>query len=426
MRVADWIDQHRRLMVLGLFLLTTALMLTHYLPAGVGDEDGYLRYSHALVNGHYWNTKWGGQFLWWGPGMPLLLAPFVVAHAPLLVIRLVFGPVMLVATVCVIWRVLMIEAGPRIAALGSAAFGLLVAFLGVTAAVSRAIYSEPANGLAIAVALLLWIKCRANRDWRFAVGAGIALTAAAMIRVEWGYIISAGLVLAVLVWLIRRSALSRLGLVAMLVAMAGCLPWLAYTRSELGGNFVWGTSGGLSFYWTASAKPPLQGDWISPGQVASDPRLKEFRSEMLRHRFAKGGPYHWDAYLKSEGIKHIADDPGQFSINVFKNFERLVSRFPLSFESTPAAAYRRAIPVSLLFVAALLTAVMLSLRRRWREVAFAPVFGLLAFIALHLVTSAYPRYVIPMLPLLIWFVGRGAAVLRSNSPTESTQDGAAS
>ena len=423
MRVADWIDRHRRLMVLVLFTLITAVMLTNYLPAGIADEDGYLAYSHALVNGRYWTTEYGGQFLWWGPGMPLLLAPFVVTHSPLLVTRLVFGPVMLVATVCVIWRVLMIETGPRIAALGSAALGLLVAFLGVTLVHLGAIYSEPANGLAIAVALLLWVKCRANRDWRFAVGAGIALSAAAMIRVEWGLIISAGLVLAVLVWLIRRTVLSRLGLVAMLVAMAGCLPWLAYTRSESGRNFVWGTSGGLSFYWTASAKPPLQGDWISPGQVASDPRLRQFRSE-IRQRFTKGGPYLWDAYLKSEGIKRIANDPGQFAINASKNFERLVSRFPLSFETTPAAAYRRAIPVSLLFVAALLTAVMLSLRRRWREVAFAPVFGLLAFIALHLVTSAYPRYVIPMLPLLIWFVGRGTAVLRSNPQTEYTQDAA--
>ena len=363
-RTADLLARNRIWVLGGLFALLTLVMVLTYSRFGVDDEDRYIAFSHAVLNGRYWNTAYGGEFTWSGPGMPLLLAPFTAAHSPLFITRLFLGPVMIIGAVWAVWEALLLETGPRTAAFGSVGFAALTLYLGFGFVPYGAIYSEPATGFAIALALLSWVKCRASGDWQYALAAGLALAVAAMIRVEWGLIISAGLLVSAIAWPLVRTLNCGLAVLATAVAFGLCVPWLHYTRIESGQYFVWGTSGGLSFYWTAVSKPPLQGDWISPEQVAADPRLKAYRADMVHDRFIYHGPFLWDEYLKTTGLEHISQDPGQFAVNAVKNFSRLVSRYPLSFTATPTLAPLRALPAVVLFALGLLTAVMLSLRRR--------------------------------------------------------------
>src|SRR5207248_7142578 len=70
-------------------------------PTLYGDEAGYLHLAQNLVHGHYLTGRnneitGGPQYpnLWFGPGLPLVLAPFVALHIPVSLIRLL-GPVFL-------------------------------------------------------------------------------------------------------------------------------------------------------------------------------------------------------------------------------------------------------------------------------------------------------------------------------------------
>lgn len=411
-RPLDWADDHPVAVALLTLAVLTAVMLLNQLPFGAVDEDRYFEYSQALLDGRYGNTRYAGEFAWSGPGMSLLIAPFIESRAPHLLTRFALGPLSITLAIVFLWRALKVEVGSRTAAAGALAFAGLSAYLGFGFEIFGAVHSEAPTAALICLALWLWLRSRRGAGWKSAAGAGVAFGAATMVRVEWGYVIMAGLLLAVAILPARRQRKALLPVIASATALAVCAPWLLYTHGESGRHFQWAVSGGLSFYWTAVSKPPLEGDWFSPEQVARDRRLAAHREAMNHDRLSPKGPYLWDAYLRSVAIDAILADPGRFIINAAKNFQRLLTRYPKSFRTTPPSSYLAGSPGALVFLAALVIAVMLTLRRSWNQVAFAPLFVLAGGLGIHLATSAVPRFIYTLLPLLIWFLCRGATVLR--------------
>jgi len=101
-----------------------------------GDEGVYLGLARNIVDGHYRDGSldgplnmcfpgWRTPDLWYGPGFPAFLAPFVALHVPVSVMR-VLGPLLLLASVLLFYRLLLLRVSERWALRGALALGLFV------------------------------------------------------------------------------------------------------------------------------------------------------------------------------------------------------------------------------------------------------------------------------------------------------------
>ena len=92
--------------------------------------------------------------------------------------------------------------------------------------------------------------------------AGLALT-----RVAYGWSTTLLVLCWLVSWLIRRSTTTRRLLVVHALALAFCLPWLAFTGAVTGRPFLWATSRSLSLYWMSSPNAADRGDWHCASDV---------------------------------------------------------------------------------------------------------------------------------------------------------------
>jgi hypothetical protein len=182
-----------------------------------------------------------------------LLAPLVALDLPLTAIRFI-EPILLGGAVLLFHRGLRrrLERGPALA--WTYVLGLYVPFLSVVPPGPQGAAVDPPGGRGHARAGAGPARRAVAVDrWR----PGLSLAALTMVRLEYGWVALALLAAAALTWAVRRrSPHARRGLAVAAVAVAGCLPWLAYTQHLTGQPLYWGTSSGLSLYWIS---PTLRG-----------------------------------------------------------------------------------------------------------------------------------------------------------------------
>ncbi|MBO0730424.1 MAG: glycosyltransferase family 39 protein [Acidimicrobiaceae bacterium] len=361
-----------------------------------GDEQPLLGYAHAILHGHYatTNTMDGDAYLWFGPAIPLLLAPMVWLHFPLEVMRLLCGPLLLWVAVVLFERLLRVRlaSGPALA--GAFALGLYLPYGYLLTSLAK---EELA--LVFLIATMLFLS-RFIRDGarRHALAAGVSLGALTYTRVEYGWVTIA-LVVAAGAWTLarRHHAVPRRLLAVAVIAVICCVPWLAYTRHVTGRLLYWGNSDGESLFWISQPQMDQLGEWHSVHVVFEDPSLARYRP--LFTRLDRLPPLQRnDAYI------HIAEHnveahPGKYLLNVAANVSRMILAFPYSF----------VVPIYVLILygasnLALLAALGRALRRRRRWPPEASALGLLAFlcVAIHVPISADPRMLMPLVPLLLW------------------------
>jgi hypothetical protein len=80
--------------ILGIFVFASLVN-----PGSVDDGGVFLYFAKNLTHGYYAQTHSTSpaKYLWHGPALPLLLAPFVALRVPVAIDRLVFGPLLLFA-----------------------------------------------------------------------------------------------------------------------------------------------------------------------------------------------------------------------------------------------------------------------------------------------------------------------------------------
>ena len=164
-RFLDFLDRHQLIVWLVALAFYIAVAMSLSAPVGVNDEDRYRQFSQALLDGDYSTGIRRGWFMWWGPGMSVLLAPFIALDTPLDILRLVFGPIAQAATVVLLWRVLLLEVGKRLAAVGAVAYALYWPIWMET----NVVLSEIPSTLFLVLALYLWIKARQKESSGYAV-----------------------------------------------------------------------------------------------------------------------------------------------------------------------------------------------------------------------------------------------------------------
>ncbi len=335
-------------------------------------------------------------YLWHGPGLPALLAPFVALHVPLAVMRILFGPVVLFATIVVFHRMTRFYVRERTALIATYGLALYLPFFGVLGT----IWVEPIAAFWLTLSAFFMVRSfRGGR--RDHLWAGIALAMLALSRVEYGYVLMAALVLSC-IWLVaRRSRAARRSTLAVALALLLCTPWLAYTYSLTNKPFYWGSSGGLSLYWMTA--PGNLGDWHHASDPFSIRQLAVDRTVFTE--IARLGPVAQDARLQNIAIQNIENNPKHYLSNVLNNVGRLVFNSPYSFTNEKASPMFYAVP-NMLLLSLLLIALVVAIRVRKRlgpEIVPIAVFVAVGF-AVHVPVAAYARFFIPLVPVLLWLV----------------------
>ena len=362
------------------------------------DESAFLRYAHNLTHGFYADvhSSVATNYLWHGPGLPALLAPLVALGAPLWLMRVLVGAVLLYLTALVFYALARMYVRKRVALALAIASALYLPFIPVDG-----VYVEPLATLC--VVLVIWLMARSFRGGRFDHWwAAAALAVLAMSRIEFGLVLEACLVLSA-VWLLvsRRSLMARRSVVATLVALVLCSPWLAYTYSLTHKPFYWGNAGGLSLYWMTA--PGSLGDWLRESDAFTRPQLAANRPVFVQ--VSRLAPLHQDARLQHIAWENIKDHPGHYLGNVLNNIDRLVFNSPYSFTDEKASSMLYAVPNAILLgLVAVAAFVALRVRRVLvPELAPLAAFAVLGFV-IHIPVSAYARFVTPLAPAALWLL----------------------
>jgi hypothetical protein len=388
--------------LLGIFI--TVALVTDPGPRPVGDEGPFLRYASRILAGGYAlpSTHDPTRFLWHGPGLPALIAPLLAIHASLGVIRML-GPALLFAAVLGFHGVLSLRCSPRRALLGAWALGLYAPAWSVLGSAHK----EPLAMLLVVVAMGGTLSyLRRGGAGSLAIG-GLALTALAMTRLEFGWVILALLAVAAAAAVVRPGAgYGRLAAVCAVAAL-GCVPWLVYTYDLTGRVLYWGDAGGLSLFWMSSPAPDQLGQWHSWRSTLTQASLAAYRP--LFQRLTPLDPLQKDLALQHLAWVQATGRPVKFAVNLGANVARMWAGMPFSFRLAPAIlaglwASNLALLAALGRTAR--RAVRLRRARRAARRADPAARGFAAFaavgLAVHLLPSAEPRMMLPVVPVLIW------------------------
>jgi len=387
-------------------LVFVAATLVVPLARETGDEANYLAYAERLTHGGYaaLHSRWPVDYLWYGPGLPLLLAPMVALDVPHKVARLV-DPLLLWGALVVFFRLTSDYTSRRLALWSSYALLLYLPFYTVLGP----LHVEPLATFLFTLGVFFVVGvARGSRGAHW--WAGLAFGLLALSRVEYGWTLLAG-TCGVLSWLLvrRRSSLARRLAVASCVGLLCCVPWLAYTYSLTDRLLYWGNSAGLSLYWMSAPTKGNLGDWHPPFIASGDsfllsnapavrPNLRVFASVM------RLPPLEQDPRLQRLALRNIRDHPGVYVGNLVNNSSRLVFNFPYSFTAQSRRPLIYALPNAVLLGALALTgAVLVRDRRPPRPVALVGALLALGF-AIHLPVAAYGRYLLPLVPAAVWLV----------------------
>jgi 4-amino-4-deoxy-L-arabinose transferase-like glycosyltransferase len=366
-----------------------------------GDEAVYLRYAERITHGHYSDPAVSdADYLWYGPGLPLVLAPEAAVDLPIELIRLL-GAAFLFGAVLVFDLLLRRVLRPAHALLGAYALGLYVpAWI-----LLPHIYTEPLALLWLVVAMLFTSRALAPGGSRLDVAlAGAAFGWLALTKVAFGWILTALLVGFGVAWLAQRARgrPSRTGRIAAIfcVALVVCVPWLAFTYSKTDRIFYWSNSGGLSLYWIASPYKGDLGAWTAIEDTTRPQHVRFFRS------IDRLGPVEHDIALQRRARRWIEDDPPNYVRNVLVNTGRILFGAPYPDPSDqPLRPLLYGVPNALLLGALALCAPLL-LRRRHELPPEALPFAAFAVVAFsfHLLLSADPRMLLPVVPPVLWLI----------------------
>ncbi len=399
------------------FLLIYIAIILYFPTNGkFGDETYYLKFAHNIINGFY-SPAAPDIDLMYGPGYPLIIAPFIALNLPLICITLL-NAILYYFSIILLFKSLQQVVNFRIAIV----FSLFWASYYHSFEQIHLIYTETITAFLVSLIIFSVTKAfnpvnlRTNK--KLIIIAGFALGYIALTKLIFGYVLICMLVGSDFLFIKNRnSANYRKCLSILLIALATTLPYLIYTYHLTGRILYWGTSGGTNLYWMSSPYPHENGDWfnfdkldnnnIEKYEYASMPgRLDSIRVNHLKDReelYKYKGVEQDDLYRKI-AIQNIKSHPLKFLQNCISNVGRFFFNYPKSYVlQRPVNLIRLPLNGTLIL---LLTFCSLPTVINWKRIDYPIRF--MIFIALFymggsILGSTEPRMFSVIVPIiLIW------------------------
>jgi 4-amino-4-deoxy-L-arabinose transferase-like glycosyltransferase len=305
-----------------------------------GDEIRYATYAQNLTKGFY--APRDTNFLWNGPGYPLLLTPFAFLNVPWIYAKML-NPVFIFVAVCLFYCVIRRFMSQKSAMLFAYFFGLYPPFF----AQFWYLLTEPVTIMLMTIFALFTFKWLESGKYRYMLLAGLVCGYLALTKVFFAQVVEAILLLSI-VFMFWSQTARRIWPVYLLGLLL-CTPYLFYTYHLTGKPFYWANSGGLGLYWIASPDPNDFGSWFSEEDVATRPQLASHRPFFEK---LKGlDCVERDQLLKKQAIDNVLHNPRKFLANYASNIGRLFLNYPFSYKYQRPQTLLYLMPNSLVFAA---------------------------------------------------------------------------
>lgn len=390
--------KHEITKFLPLLLLYLLLVIMFSSTTFQGDESGYVSYATRLLQGY--QSPDGEIKLWWGIGYPIVLTPFIFLKLPWLAAKLL-NAFFLFGAIIYFYKTLSLYIEKKYAT-------IFTLFLGLYPPLIREIHLLLTESLVFfLVCGFTFHFCRSYREygnsWFHLLAASVYLGYLALTKVFFGYVILAGLLSFLVLFIWRRTDRVMKTTCIYLMALIWCIPYLLYTYSLTGKVFYWGTSGGMSLYWMSTSYNTNEyGSWFSPKDVKEIPELTPHRD--FFDKITGFSEVAMDDAFKKQAIENITHYPVKYFVNWIANIGRLLFSYPFSYTSQKLSTYFYILPNMFIVVSFILSVYPAILRRR--TVPYE-IYALLFFILITFggtsLLSAYDRQFRPLVPvLLLW------------------------
>lgn len=386
-------------------ILFIVLVLKLHTDVMEGDEGGYIIFAQNLLHGFY-SPPAPDINLWWGPGYPILLTPFVALHLPLICITLM-NAVFQYLSIVILFKAMLQFVEFRKALL----FSLFWGFCYSTYPYMALIYTESFTIFMISLLIFSLVNAFDKRISKYIFLSGFILGYIALTKVIFGYVILFLLLGSVLLWIKdRKNNNYRTSVLILLITFATVTPYLIYTHNLTGRLFYWGNSGGMSLYWMSTPYENEYGSWDSESYTANlidadiagtTALLKLNHQKDIDYILKYKGVQKDDAYKKI-AINNIKTHPKKYIKNIIANISNLLFGFPGNY------TYQRPL-LKIWYFSILYTLIIFCFIPtiiNWRKISYCIRFLLVfAFIYLggsSLVSGGNRQFVIIVPVLLFW------------------------
>jgi hypothetical protein len=379
-----------------------------------GDESDYVKAAYRLSQGHY--SPKDTIKLWWGPGYPIVLLPFIFLKLPWLIAKLL-NAFFLFGAVLYFYNTLRLYIPKTYATIFTFLMGLYPPMMRVI----HLLYTE--NLVFLLICGFMFHCCKMQKEskhpWFHLLTASIYLGYLALTKIFFGYVILTGLLSFFLLYIWQRKDKFKKTAYVYLFALIFCLPYLWYTYSLTGKVFYWATSGGMSLYWMSTPYENEWGSWFSIQDVQKRPELAKHRE--FFNKISTLPEVERDDAFKKQAIYNIIHHPKKYFINWIANIGRLLFSYPFSYTQHSLTTYFYLIPNMFIVVTFILSIYPVILR--WKSIPYEIYtlfyFSMITFGGTSLL-SAYDRQFRPLVPiLLLWLAFIYVRVLKIEVRQES-------
>ena len=214
----------KKIKFLPLLLLYIIFVLLFAQDEYWGDEERYVIFATNLSNGYYASPD--NLTLWNGPGYPIILLPFVLLKLPWLTAKLM-NPLFLFLAVLIFYCMLQMYMKEKCAAFFAYLLGMYPPFMRYNH------YLLTETFTTFLICCFLFYFCKMNQEeenkWDLLIVTSAFLGYLALTKIFFGYVLLAGLILFLILFLLKRRIIFKKAAIVYFLALIVCSPYLFYT-----------------------------------------------------------------------------------------------------------------------------------------------------------------------------------------------------
>lgn len=375
----------------------------------IGDEDVYLRFAGNLAHGFY-SPPPPDIDLGKGPGYPILLAPFVALHVPLIWMALL-NAVFYYLSIVFLFKSLQTFSNSRVALVVSLFWAFYYNLYETIPLIIAEVFSPFLVSLLLYSLIQVYTRVGSVRK-KYIYLSGIVLGYLSLTKPIFGYVLVVMIIISGLLWLVKRyREVYKKGFLILLIAFGTTVPYLAYTFHLTGRMFYWASSGGNNLYWMSTPYKDEYGSWIDyplPEDAKLIPGSKD--SIITRHQkdyeeVSKFTGVEQDDAYKRLAMRNIKSHPVKYIRNCISNIGRIVFNYPFSYKPQKPGTLLR-FPLSGIVVVLMLLCVFPTFKN-WSRIPYYFRFLLLMSVIYFggsIFGSAETRMFNVIVPMLLAYI----------------------